>query len=309
MEAAGRLGYRPDVQARSLMTGRTQTIAVIAADLGNTWVTPIVHGIASRVSVEGIVPIIAETNDDSAVLANLIDHMLSRRVDGMIILAARLPDAAVISSAARIVPLVVAARGLPAVDVPSVTVDDRLGGEVVAEHFADLGHQVVAQLMGPPDVSNFSLRREGFSAAAKRRGLRELPILGEAALPTQEEGRRLMHQLLTDATGRPTAVFAQNDPMAVGAIVALRELGFAVPDDISIAGSNDMPLTEVLTPGLTTVRYPGWEVGHAAAAVAIRLLDRAEHVDSVILDPVLVPRASTTAPLGAATLAGGENVD
>jgi DNA-binding LacI/PurR family transcriptional regulator len=278
------------------MTGRTQTIAVIAADLGNTWVTPIVHGIASRMSVEGIVPIIAETNDDSAVLANLIDHMLSRRVDGLIVLAARLPDAAVVSSAARIVPVVVAARGLPDIDVPTVSVDDRLGGEIVAEHFADLGHEVVAQLMGPADVANFALRREGFSTAAKRRGLRELPMLGEAARPTQEEGHRLMHQVLTESREWPTAVFAQNDPMAVGAIVALRERRLKIPDDISIAGSNDMPLTEVLTPGLTTVRYPGWEVGHAAAGVAIRLLDGDAHVDSVCLDPVLVPRGSTAPP-------------
>jgi LacI family transcriptional regulator len=291
--AAERLGYRPDVQARSLMTGRTQTIAVIAADLGNTWVTPILHGIASRVSVEGIVPIIAETSDDSAILANLIDHMLSRRVDGMIVLGARHQDATVISSAARIVPIVVAARDLPNIDVPMVSVNDRLGGEMVAEHFADLGHETVAQLMGPPDVSNFSLRRKGFSGVAKRRRLREVPILGEAIRPTQDEGYRLMVQLLDEAEKLPTAVFAQNDPMAVGAMTVLRERGLRIPDDVSIAGYNDMPLTALLDPGLTTVRYPGWEVGHAAAGVALRLLDGEVDVDSVCLEPEFVPRNST----------------
>lgn len=293
IEAAERLGYRPDVQARSLMTGRTQTIAVIAADLGNTWVTPILHGIASRVSVEGIVPIIAETNDDSPILANLIDHMLSRRVDGMIVLAARRQDATVITSAARIVPMVVAARDLTGIEVPTVAVNERLGGEMVAAHFADLGHKTVAQLMGPPDVSNFFLRREGFSDVAKRRKLRELPILEEAVRPTEDEGYRLMDQLLDETTKLPTAVFAQNDPMAVGAMTVLRERGLRIPDDISIAGYNDMPLTALLNPGLTTVRYPGWEVGHAAAGVALRLLDGDEHVDSVCLDPVFVPRDSS----------------
>jgi len=294
--AAERLGYRPDVQARSLMTGRTQTIAVIAADLGNTWVTPILHGIASRVSVEGIVPVIAETNDDSTVLTHLIDHMLSRRVDALIVLAARRQDADVISSAARIVPTVVAARGLVDIDVPVVAVDDRLGGQIVAEHFADLGHRVVAQIKGPLDVSNFSLRTEGFSEVAERRRLRQLPVLGEAAVPTEEEGHRLMSQILTEADDRPTAVFAQNDPMAVGAFMAVREHGLRIPEDISIAGTNDMPLTALLDPGLTTVHYPGWEVGYAAASLTLRLLDRVEHVESVCLDPDLVPRASTAPP-------------
>ena len=90
-EAAERLGYRPHLPARSLMTGRTQTIVVIAADLGNPWVTPILHGVASRVAVDGIVPIIAETNNDSRVLAELIDHMLARGVDAIIVLAAQTP--------------------------------------------------------------------------------------------------------------------------------------------------------------------------------------------------------------------------
>jgi DNA-binding LacI/PurR family transcriptional regulator len=277
------------------MTGRTQTIAVIAADLGNTAVTPILHGVASRVAVEGIVPIIAETNDDSSVLAELIDHMLSRRVDGIVMLAARRQDAQVIESAGRIVPMVLAFRPLLDVSVPVVTHGDRRGGELVAGHFADLGHTLVAQLLGPSEVMDFPLRSQGFSAVVKRRGLRQLSIRDEAAQPVFDEGSRLISRLLDTAEELPTAVFAHNDAMAIGAIAAIRERGMRIPEDISVAGYNDVEFAEFLAPSLTTVRYPGWEVGHTAAEVVLRLLAGEEDVQSVSFDPVLIPRGSTGA--------------
>ena len=294
-EAAERLNYRPHLQARSLMTGRTQTIVAIAADLGNTWVTPIIHGVTSRAADDEMVSIIAETNDESSVLAELINHMLSRRVDAIIVLAARRDDAEIIESAGRIVPTVVAARPLLDVTVPVVTHDDRMGGEMMANHFADLGHTLVAQLKGPSEVANFPLRSKGFLAAAKKRGLRQISLRSEAVVPTFDEGVRLMNRLL-DTAGEPaTAVFAHNDPMAIGAIAAIRDRGLRVPADISVGGYNDMPLTAFIGNGLTTVRYPGWEVGHAAADVAVKLLAGEQEVESVCFDPVFVARASTAA--------------
>lgn len=297
--AAERLGYRPDLQARSLMTGRTQTIVVIAADLGNPTVTPVLHGVASRVSVEGIVPIIAETNDDSSVLVELVDHMLSRRVDAMIVLGAKRQDADLIESASRIVPVVVATRPLLDVSVPVIMVDDRRGGELVAEHFAALGHRLVAQLAGPSEVMNFPLRDEGFTAMARRKRLRQVSIRDEAEVPTFEEGHRLMNEILDSDVERPTAIFAHNDPMAVGAMSVLRERGVRIPDDISIAGYNDMALTDFLAPPLTTVRYPSWEVGHAAADAVVRMLAGEKDVKSVCLEPSFVPRKSTAPPSAA----------
>jgi LacI family transcriptional regulator len=296
VEAAERLGYRPDLQARSLMTGRTYTVVVIAPDLGNPWVTPILHGAASRVSVEGIVPIIAETNDDSAVMADLINHMLSRRVDAIIMLAARRSDAEIIESAGRIVPTVVAARPLPDLSVPVVTHDDRAGGAMMAAHFAELGHSRVAQLRGPSDVLNFPLRFEGFTSVAKSKRLRRVYVRAEAHLPTFDEGYRLMKAMLETEAELPTAVFAHNDAMAVGAIAAAKEHNLKVPEDISIAGYNDMPMTGFLEPSLTTVRYPGWDVGHTAADVVVRLLEGEEGVSSVSLDPTFIPRSSTAEP-------------
>lgn len=294
--SAEKLGYRPDLQARSLMTGRTQTVVVIAANLGNTTITPVLHGVAGRVSIEGIVPIIAETNDDSDVLVELVDHMLARRVDAIIVLGARRQDTRVIESAARIVPVVVAFRPLLDVTVPVIMVDDRQGGEQIAGHFADLGHKLVAQLPGPNDVMNFPLRHEGFSAVSIQKGLQQISPQSLAEIPTFEEGQRLMNDLLDSNDQSATAIFAHNDPMAIGAISVLRERGIRIPEEVSIAGYNDMALTGFLAPPLTTIRFPGWEVGHAAADAVIRMLAGEEKVASVCLEPVFVARGSTAPP-------------
>ena len=283
------------------MTGRTQTIVVIAANLGNPTITPVLHGVASRSAVEGLVPIIAETNEDSDFLVELVDHMLSRRVDAIIVMGAKRRDTEAIESAARLVPVVVAFRPLLDVSVPVIMVDDRKGGELVAAHFADLRHEAVAQLRGPADVMNFMLRAEGFSEAAREAGLDLVPGPGQAEIPTFEEGQRLMKELLDSGGHMPTAIFAHNDPMAIGAMSVLKERGLRVPEDISIAGYNDMAFTAFLSCPLTTVRYPGWDVGHAAADAAIRLLAGEENVASVCLEPVFVPRDSTTSPANEVT--------
>jgi LacI family transcriptional regulator len=297
IEAAEKVGYRPHMAARSLMTGKTATVAIIAADLGNAWVTPIIHGIASRMSVEGILPIIAETQDDSRVLPEVLDHMLARRVDAIIILAARRQDAPIIEAAGRIVPTVVAARALEGVSVPVVGSDSLMGGRLVAEHFAHLGHRRVTQLRGPSEVLEFPLRDQGFATAAQRLGLEEIRVGPEAEFPRLQDGQRLARLLIAEhGHDMPTAIFAHNDLMAIGALSVLRDTGFRVPEDVSVAGYNGTPLTGHLTPGLTTVRHPGWEVGHQAAEVALRLMAAEEGVTSVDLEPTLVVRGSTGPP-------------
>jgi LacI family transcriptional regulator len=295
LDAAERIGYRPNLAARSLMTGRTATVAVIAADLGNMWVTPIIHGIAGRLADEECVPVIAETGDDSDVLADLLDHMVARRVDAMIVLAARRQDREAIASAARSTPTVVAARPLFDSDIPVVREDAEAGGRLVADHLASLGHRRVSQLHGPRDVLNFPLRAEGFSAGVRDHGIEELELGRQAAFPRLEDGASLARHLLAASDGDlPTAVFAHNDLMAVGAIAALRDAGLRVPEDISVAGYNDMVLTGHLDPPLTTVRFPGRDVGRHAADVALRLVAGEQDVAGIQLAPTLVARSSTT---------------
>lgn len=291
-DVAARLGYRPDMVARGLRSGRTRTIGVIVADLGNTFVTPLLHGIAAAIEEVGMLSVVAESQDDHQRLVGIVDHMLSRRVDGLVVIAARTGDQAALESANRIVPVVLASRPLEDSPIHQVTHDNEEGGRLVAQHLWGLGHRVLAQLQGPDDVLNFPRRARGFRSAIEMDGLTEISVPDRGSRPTLAEGRRLADLLLETSTQVPTAVFAHNDLMALGAVTALRTRGLRVPEDVSVVGYNDMPLVDQLSPPLTTVRYDSFEVGRRAGELMTALL-AGEDVEDVVLKPTLVSRGSS----------------
>lgn len=295
-EAARRLGYRPDMVARGLQSGRTATVGVIVADLGNTFVTPIIHQLAAALETAGIMPVIAETQDEHGRFARILDHMLGRRVDAIVTAAARAGDQEIIEAAARLVPVVIAARPLPNSALVQAIHDDRQGARLAAGHLAGLGHRRVAQLRGPLDVANFSARELGFTEACHELGIEEVVVDEIGARPVFEEGERLMEALLALPGPLPTAVFAHNDLMALGGLAALRRASLSVPEDMSVVGYNDLPAMDLVAPPLTTVRYPSREIGRAAGELVIQLL-AGDEPDDVRLEPTLVVRSSTR-PIG-----------
>lgn len=291
-EVAERMGYRPHMVARGLQSGRTATVGLITADLGNTWVTPVIHGIVAAIEAGGMMPVIAETQDDDVRFSNILDHMLNRRVDAIVALSARDGHRDRLESAARIAPVVVAARPLEGSPLPQVVQDDRAGGHLVLEHFAELGHRTVLQLRGPEDVANFRRRAKGFSAGCRERSIAELTSGLSADRPTIDEGYGIMRAFLESGVTLPSAIFAHNDLIAVGALAALREASLSVPDDVSLVGYNDLPMVGHLAPPLTTVVYRSFDVGAAAGDMVTRLL-AGEDVEPISLAPTLAVRMST----------------
>ncbi len=292
MDVANDLGYRPDLVARSLQSGRTGTVGVILADLGNTFVTPLVHGVAASLESARALPTIAESQDDHARMLNILDHMLSRRVDGIVAVAARAADQQALEAAAKVVPVVLASRPLENTELVSITHDDREGGRLAADHLHQLGHRTVAQLCGPDDVLNFPRRAEGFRSVVTERGLHEVSPDACAERPVADEGARLMELLLDSSPRHPTAVFAHNDLMALGALSVLRQRSLRVPEDISLVGFNDLPLVGHLTPPLSTVRLRPLELGRIAGDVVVRMMS-GETPRSVTLGVSLIRRGST----------------
>lgn len=292
VDTANRLGYRPHLVARGLQSGRTATVGVIVADLGNMFVTPIIHGLTNSLETLGMLPMIAETEDDRDRLIIILDHMLSRRVDALVVASARAGDRDILEAAGRLVPVIIAGRPLLDTSLPQVIHDDFLGGRLVAEHFHQLGHRRVVQLKGPEDVANFPLRTGGFSGYCGAFGIEEINLAEEATTPAIEEGARLASLLLEQPGSLPTGVFAHNDLMAIGALSVFRSVGIQVPATISLVGYNDLPMVGQIDPPLTTVRYPSSEVGKAAGEMLSQLLSGGRPGDR-FLKPVLVIRSST----------------
>jgi LacI family transcriptional regulator len=296
--AARQLGYRPDIVARSLRSGTTHTIGVIVADLSNPFVGDVIHGIGGFLSPRGFMPLIVETFDDSERLALALDALRSRRVDAVVITTCRISDAEIVRQ--RVddgLRIVLAVRPLPGLDVPTVVHDDAGGGRLVAEHLLGFGHRRLGELRGAQDAQPFVERARAFRNAVEAGGARLVAIDDVAAHPSPSEGQRLMAAYLSTQADLPTAFFVHNDAMAIGAIDVLRQADLRCPEDVSVVGYNDAPLSDHVMPPLTTVRYPGAEVGRFAAEVALRHVEELDRPGVRVSFPAeLVVRGSTAPP-------------
>ena len=294
---AKRMGYQRDLVASGLKKGRTQTVAVIVGDLGNPNIAPVLRGIANRLEAAGLMSLISETQDDSVRLERILSHLMSRRVDAMIMTGARLADAAQLRRIRRQgMPLVLAVQDVPGIRLPASTNDDHLGGVLAAQHLLSLGHRRLAQLRGPTDIYSCVQRAEGFSKTVAAAGAVEVVVRSTAPTGSPEEGSLLMRRLLDSKGARATGIFAHHDLMAFGALTAAEERGLMCPKDLSIVGYHDLPHDDRIVPPLTSIRQPREEVGRVAAELLVEMLTSPGRPPAARkLPPTLVVRRSTGA--------------
>jgi LacI family transcriptional regulator len=293
--AAAELGYSRDLLAAGLKRGVTKSVGVVIANLDNPFNARVIRGIARVLEADDFVPLVAETGDNRERFEGLLDHLVGRRVDAVITSAVHLDGGEILSRLrGDEIPVVLACRGLPGSDYDSVLHDDVTGGALAARHLASLGHRRLAQLVGPPDIDVFIRRAEGFSTAAAAAGCEEITASVPMSItPTFIEGRRLTNALL-DSPAPPTGVFAPSDVMAVGALDAIRERGLRCPEDFSVVGYNDIPVSRHVSPPLTTIEMPAEEIGAEAARLALTAIDDpAAHGRMVQLPARLIIRSST----------------
>jgi LacI family transcriptional regulator len=290
------LGYQPHLVASGLRRGQTRTVGVVVPDLGNPIFAPFARGATHALGGAGYMPLVADTEDDHTILARILRHLAERRVDAIIMTAARLQDEPLLLAIAEGgVPVVTAIRTLPTSGLPTVFHDDRAGGRLAARHLLDLGHERLGQVRGPTDVEPFLARGEAFAAEVRAAGAALVADRSPASRPTVEEGRRIATELLA-GTGSPTALFVQNDTMAIGALLAVRELGLHCPDDVSIVGYNDGPFAAHTDPPLSTIRLAPYEIGRQAGLLALEAIEhRGDNVEAYV-DPELIVRRSSAPP-------------
>lgn len=308
VECAARLGYRPNAVAQSLRNGTTSTVGVVVADLANPYFVQLIRGIEAEARPHGVMPLVVETHDDSETLERVVTRLIANRIDSLIVSAAHMTDEPFIAAIEAQVPTILAVRTFldtgPGKGVTDrrreVLQDDAQGARIAAEHLIGLGHRRIAQLRGDPTISSFVGRSRGYlEAIAAAPGVCDVSTDDIAGTSTIAEGRRIARRLLVEgpARDRPTAIFAHNDLMALGAIDAVDELGLSCPEDVSVVGYNDAPLIDHAAPPLSTVRLPSWEIGRHSARLALSGDDAESSVPvRIMLTPEFVVRSSTTAP-------------
>jgi DNA-binding LacI/PurR family transcriptional regulator len=297
LSAMTELGYRPNLAARALVTRRSHTLGVIA--IGTTLFGPASTLLsieqASRakgyyVSVVSVDDMTTETLDDA------LERLAKQGVEGLVVMAPRRTAVEALGAVPHDLPIVTVEGG-GAPDTQAVLVDQAGGAAAVVEHLVGLGHRRVAHVAGPADWLEAQARLEGWRSACRAAGLRHpRPLRGDWS---PRSGYRAGRHLLEDLDD-VTAVFASNDQMALGLMRAFAEAGVRVPDDVSIAGFDDIPEAEYLHPPLTTVRQDFAAVGRRCVDLLTRSIEQPERrsatAERVVVPARLVVRASTAPP-------------
>jgi LacI family repressor for deo operon, udp, cdd, tsx, nupC, and nupG len=294
LEAIAKTGYVPNPAARSLRSQKTGMVLVVLPDLANTFFSKILRGIEETLFEAGYGMIIGNLDGSPEKEAHFAAFTVAGRVDGAILLNGHLfgQSREGKGEAARIdIPLVALCEAIPGADIPQIEIGNRAAARQMTQHLASTGHRRIAYVSGPPGNV---LERERFHGY--RDGLRGAQIAFDPALIiagdyTIESGVRAGENIV-GRSSRPTAVFCTSDAMAIGLMRTLLSAGIRVPQDISVAGFDDIDFAAVAEPSLTTIRQPRRELGQAAAAALIALLQNRETPPRIRLKTELVIRDS-----------------
>jgi DNA-binding LacI/PurR family transcriptional regulator len=313
LKAAAELGYRPNVLARGLVQRRSFALGVVVPDIRNPFFADVISGAERVASEQGYAVLLCEAGDTSA--ERHVETLHGRLIDGVIldaVGAAELPD-----DLLRDLNVVLIDEP-PGGRWPGVVTDAAGAGRLAAEHLLALGHRHFAFIGPAADVHGLRLRERGFVQALRAAGIALESAALRRAPATVAGGREAMRALLAAADAgfasagapRPTALFCANDLVALGALKACATAGVRVPDTLSIVGCDDIEMSRLVTPELTTVAVPARELGARAARLLIRQIEHdrqpeagrsAQHLQQLqqLQRPLpvrLVARGSTAAP-------------
>ncbi len=303
--AIARLGYRIHLGARSLRSQRTHTVGLILPSISNPFYAEVARAVENSLWERGYQMLLCYSSLDEDRERKHLDNLESRRVDGIFLIHSAKPPRDRLKRMS--VPVVCLDR---VVDGQlSVTTDNVLGGRLAARHLVALGHKRIAVLAGQPTDSNVRDRLQGFMAVLEdQRDLRKPQVL-----TGPEQAIELGYQvgrLLEGGSHPPTAIFATNDIVAVGAWRSLLELGIRVPQDVSLIGYDDIEMTRLLIPPMTTVAQDKATMARDAAALLLEVLEGGPKLAGerrmVRVPPRLIVRGSTSPPGTALPVVGGE---
>ena len=299
LQAIRELDYQPSAVARNLRLQRTSTLGLILPDTQNPYFSEVSRGIEWIAFENRYTVILCHSGYSLKRELQYIDTLRRQRVAGVI----WIPATANLEPYHRLVkfgvPTVLLDRSIPGSSVPAVVADNFRGGYLATQHLIQLGHRRIGSISRPVDLSHSQGRIHGYLAALGDNGI---PIDERLIAPggyLLEDGRKAFKQLM-GLEDPPTAIFAYNDIMAIGALRAAHQVGLHVPDDFSIVGFDNIPEADFTCPALTTISQPKFDMGRTGTELLLKMISGAScPLDNLQpLDVDLVIRESTgPAPL------------
>jgi len=301
------LDYRPNLAARSLVTGRTYLVGLVVPDLLHPFFAEIAKSISEVLRANGYYLIVSSSEEDPDLEEQEIDQLLARRLDTLIIATCRTTVDLFFRIERQKTPYVLIDRILPGLSSNFVGIDDEAVGLLATRHLIDVGCKRIAHIRGP-DTSPAIRRLEGYKRALTQAGLKIADdyIISEhkGDVETKQRGAEAMRRLLT-LQKRPDGIFCFNDPLAMGAMNYALDHGFRIPEDIAVIGCGNLHYDDSLRVPLSSIDQHSRRIGEEAARIALGILNSKvpPAAESVVLQPELISRGSTRR---AAAIAGGK---
>lgn len=291
------LHYVPNVLARGLRSRRTHTIALVITDVTNPFWTTVARGVEDKAVENGFSVILCNTDEDPEKERDYIEVLLQKRVDGIIIAPTGREASSHTALLDGMIPYVLIDRCVLGSGADVVYGDSVGGAYELIKHLVQVGHRCIGLITGPAHVSTADDRLAGYRRALDDFGIPFDPELVLRGDYDEESGYELTKRLLS-LPRRPTAIFAGNNFIAVGAIRALRDAGLQVPQDMAVVTFDEIPQLSVVYPFLTVAAQPAYEMGTIAAQMLLeRLAGMAGERREVVLKTQLVIRASSGGPM------------
>lgn len=293
-KAITELGYRPNSMARGLRRGESKTIGLIVPDNSNPFFAEILRTIENFGYSNGYSVILCNSDSDVKKEISYTELLYAKQVDGIVFITTNNSVEHLQRLTNNGIPFVIIDRDLHLADTDVILVDNFTGGYEATQYLISLGHRCIACIAGPSLLTPSADRVGGYKKALQEAGIEVTPefiVTGDFQFEGGENG---MKQLLS-LKKRPTAVFACNDLMALGAMRALREAGLAIPQDMSLIGFDDIALTSVVSPSLTTIAQPIQEIARLSLQLLIDRIHEKMTVNSpkkIVLPTTLVIRES-----------------
>ncbi|MDJ0042386.1 DNA-binding transcriptional regulator CytR [Pantoea allii] len=293
-QAVAAVGYTAQSVTRNARRNDTQTILLIVPNICDPFFSEIIRGVEIAASKAGYLVLIGDCAHQKPQEWTFLNLMLTRQIDGIVLLGAQLPFDVSPDEQRNLPPMVMAIEFAPEMSLPTVNIDNLTASFVAVNHLLQLGHKRIACLTGPEDVALCQYRLQGYVQALRRSGISVEPTYIVRGDFTFESGVAAMNQLLA-LPQPPRALFCHSDIMAIGAISQAKRMGLRVPEDLSVVGFDDIELSRYCEPPLTTVKQPCFEIGREAVRLLLNELQgHGVHNGSTLLDAELVVRGSTT---------------
>jgi LacI family transcriptional regulator len=296
IESAIRLhDYRPNVLAKRLSTGRTEAIGLVTPEIREPFFAELASAVEDEADRHGYTIFISSTRSDRAREIAAINRLHDRHIDGLIMTAGTEDDGTLAKLIGKRRNVVLVDRDVPGVSVPRVFVENERGAYEATRYLIEAGHRAIAFLGGQEWFNSEKERERGYLAAMRDAGIGLRDDLLRVGTYSRAYGQQAVRELLA-LRSPPTAILASSDALTVGAILALRAENVSVPNEMSLVAFDDVPMTELWQPPLTSIRQPIELLGRKAFLALYALLS-GEHPEMLTRLPVeLIERESVGPP-------------